>query len=404
MKKQPKALYIIPIVIVAGVGWWTLSSDSTKKQKTPPIVVQKVVKEDSLNTLTLTEETEARLGIKIEPIVLKKVQRTRLYSGEIITPVGSRGVVTAPFGGILKAPKGGVPKSGETVTKGKIIYELMPLLTAEARATAAVLQIDADMQVQNATTQFEATKAAVERARKMFADGVGAKRLVEESQAAFDTASKTLEAAKARQKLQEESLNQGSGAPILITAPEDGVLRKVFGTQGQNVQPGAALFEIGSLATAWVRVPLPMGDLGDIARDKQAQIGSLSARADRLTQVIDPVVAPPFANPQLLTVDLLYVLHTNAEEVIPGQRIGVQLPLANENESIVIPSSAVVFDALGGSWVYEQIAPLTYARKRITLSYILGGDAILTNAPAIGAQVVSAGAQALFGAETGTMK
>lgn len=365
--------------------------------------VDKVVKEESLNTITLADKTVERLGIKTEPIVMKSVRRARLYSGEIITPVGRRGIVTAPFGGILRTPHP-MPKEGDTVKKGQTIFTLLPLLTAEARGASATAQVDADMQVKNASIQFEASKTALARARKLLSEEVGSKRNVEEAQAAYSIALKTLEAAKARQNLLEESLNEGTAAPILIAAPEDGIIRKISATDGQNVPVGTSLFEMGDLSTAWLRVTLPVGDLEDIARDGEAQVGSLSGRANSLIQSAAPVSAPPLANPQSYTIDLLYVLHNSEARAIPGQRVGVMLPINDARESLTVPASAVIYDALGGSWVYEETAPLTYTRKRVSVSYLAGDEAVLSSGPAAGTSIITVGAQALFGAETGTMK
>lgn len=403
MKKPLHIILTITIVCLAS-GVWLVLGRSGSAKKTPAATVQKVVKEETLNTITLTEETERRLGIQLGELSMKQVPRSRLYGGEVITPVGRRGAVTAPFGGILRAPPEGLRKEGDTVKKGDSIFSLMPLLTVEARSASATAQVDAEMQAQNAATQLQAAQAAYNRARKLFADGVGAKRTVEETKAAYDTAARTLDAARARQELLEESLNEGTAAPILIAAPEDGVLRKVSAAHGQNVLGGTMLFEMGDLSTAWVRVTLPVGDLEDIARDREAQVGSLSARANTTLQPAMPVSSPPLANPQAFTVDILYVLHNSGKEAIPGQRVGVLTPLNDAHESLTVHASAVVFDAIGGSWVYAEVAPHTYARERVMVSYITGPDAVLSSGPAVGSRIVTVGAQALFGAETGMMK
>lgn len=402
---KQKSMYggvAVAVLVVAGIVAY--SGGDGKEKKAPAANVDKILKEETFNTITLSEEAEGRIGIQLAPVVVKKVQRNRLYNGEIITPVGRRGVVTAPFGGILREPEGGIPKVGDTVSKGQTIFVLLPLLTAEARSTTATAQVDADMQVQNASTQHHAAKAALERAQKLFDEGAGAKRTIDESQAVFDTTAKTLEAAKARQKLLEESLNEGTASPILIAAPEDGVLRKISAAHGQNVPGGSALFEMGDLSTAWMRVSLPMGDLEDIARDKDAHVGTLSAHGENPLRPAMSVISPPLANSVAYTVELLYVLHNLGKEEIPGQRIGVMLPLTNAKESLTVPASAIVFDAWGGSWVYVQSGEHAYTRKRVSISYIAQGDAVLSSGPLAQTPVITAGAQSLLGAETGTMK
>jgi cobalt-zinc-cadmium efflux system membrane fusion protein len=403
-RRKGRLVMIGGTVIMVMAGAWFFLGASEQVKKAPAAIVQTIVKEENFNTIMLIEETEQRIGLKTDILTIKALPRSRLYGGEIITPVGRRGVVTAPFGGILRAPPQGLPKEGDEVKKGQIIFTLMPLLTVAAQSASATAQVDAEMQAQNAATQLQAAKTAYERARKLFSDGVGAKRTVEETKAVHDTAAKTLEAAKARQELLEESLNEGTAAPILIAAPEDGVLRKVLGAHGQNVLGGTALFEMGDLSTAWVRVTMPVGDLEDIARDREAQVGDLSARANATLQAAMPVTAPPLANPQAFTVDILYVLHDAGKEAIPGQRVGVLTPLNDAQESLTLPASAIIFDALGGSWVYEQVAPHTYARRRVMVSYISGNHAVLSSGLTAGSIIVTVGAQSLFGAETGMMK
>jgi cobalt-zinc-cadmium efflux system membrane fusion protein len=64
----------------------------------------------------------------------------------------------------------------------------------------------------------------------------------------------------------------------------------------------------------------------------------------------------------------------------------------------------VVFDIHGGTWVYEQLGEYRYARRRVVIGHSVGADAVLASGPATGTNVVSAGAQELFGAETGFVK
>ena len=68
---------------------------------------------------------------------------------------------------------------------------------------------------------------------------------------------------------------------------------------------------------------------------------------------------------------------------------------------LVIPYGAVLYDADGAAWVYVNPEPLTYVRERVTVDYIQGGQAVLTDGPPEGTPVVSVGAAELYGTETG---
>ena len=116
------------------------------------------------------------------------------------------------------------------------------------------------------------------------------------------------------------------------------------------------------------------------------------------------MAAPPSANPLAATVDAFYELPNADGKLTPGQRLGVTIPLADARESLTVPWTAVVFDVQGGTWVYAQTAPRTYARRRVVVGYTAGADAVLAAGPPAGTKVVALGAQELFGAETGFVK
>jgi hypothetical protein len=77
---------------------------------------------------------------------------------------------------------------------------------------------------------------------------------------------------------------------------------------------------------------------------------------------------------------------------------GPQLIRSGTRRSVV-PYAAVLYDAKGATWVYTSPANLVFVRQRITVDYIDGDQAVLTDGPPAGTQVVTVGGQELFGAE-----
>ena len=403
MKTSQPTLFVLSIAaIFSSVMMFVAMSADVKNNAAAKVDI--IIKEDALNTIALSKQAADSLGIETAKTTMKDVRRTHFYGGEIVTPIGKRGAVTAPISGLLKALPQGAPKSGEKVTKGQKMFMLLPFLTMNARNTTTTSQIDAKTQTDNAAIQMHAAKIALDLAKRLFADGVGAKRTIVEAQATYETAKEMHNAAQSRQIILEDLLVEGTAEPITITAPIDGVLRNVINAQGQNVPAGAVLFELGDISSAWVRVTLPMADLDDVDLLKQAHIGGLSAHASQPMQPAFPVQAQPLANPLTYTMDVLYMLHDSTERVIAGNRVGVLIPAKQSSKNLTIPTSAVIVDALGGSWIYEKIAPFTYARKRVVVRYVSGDESIVESGLEVGTSVVTIGAQALFGAETGTMK
>jgi len=398
------------LVCTVGAVWWftpNRPNDAKPVKPSPPVKVDRPANEADLNRLTLTPEAEKALGVTIGRVERKTLRLTRLYGGEVTVPAGRAILVSAPLGGLLRASAAGLPQPGTPIKKGQPVFELLPLLTPEARTTLAAAKVDADGQVKNARTQLDAATIAFERAQRLLREEAGSRRAVDETQAQFEIAQKTLEAAEARRDLLERTVGEvekGTAAPIVVESPQDGMLRVISALPGQNVPGGAALFEVVDLARVWIRIPVYVGDLPNIAEGEPATIRGLGAKPREAGVSARPIAAPPSANPQAATVDLFFDAENPKGRFTPGQRIGAQLALKSEAESLTLPWSAVVYDINGGAWVYEQVAPRTFVRRRVTVRSVVGNIAILGAGLPLGTNVVGEGAQELFGSETGFSK
>ena len=66
-----------------------------------------------------------------------------------------------------------------------------------------------------------------------------------------------------------------------------------------------------------------------------------------------------------------------------------------------IPYSAVLYDPNGHTWAFAKRASRTFVREPISVATIDGGVASLTAGPPVGTEVVTVGAEELYGAEIG---
>ena len=91
-----------------------------------------------------------------------------------------------------------------------------------------------------------------------------------------------------------------------------------------------------------------------------------------------------------------------------AERIGIktdtvrEAPVARSGRETlrkVVPYAAVLYDAHGDTWVYTNPERLVFVRHRITIDYIEGDDAVLSDGPSSGTTVVTVGASLLFGTE-----
>jgi hypothetical protein len=345
----------------------------------------------------------------------------------VTVPPGRSVVVSAPLAGTLRSA-GVTPVAGLLVKKGEPVFQLLPLLDPVGRANLTAAKVEAEGQVLGAAEQLKAANIALEAAMSTLKGGTGTKQMVEEAQSRVAIAQKGLEAATARRNLLNKVVGDaeaGTTAPLAVEAPETGVVRSVSAVAGQTVPAGAVLFEVLDPDQVWVRVPVYVGDVPELAAGP-VTIGALSAGPGSPTRPAGPVAAPPTANPATGTADLFYAT-TNwkpddprwpgVEAAVgfgvpafdrtryrPGERVAVTVPLNDPAESLTVPWKAVVFDIQGGTWVYEPLGERTFIRRRIFVRYVRDGDAVLESGPRVGTRVVTVGAAELFGTEAGFSK
>ena len=374
----------------------------------PPAKVESPRKEDGLTTITLTAEAVARLGIQKSQVEPKKVRRAREYPCELLVPPGRRAVVAAPFAGVI-APVEEYSASapGAQVSKGQSLALFRPLLGPAERLHLAEARAEAEGQVESASARLAAAEAAWKRTEEMVKSETGSAKLLEEARAEREVAHAALKSSEARRDLlaRESGGTEGGSAGVFpIVAPIDGILKSVAAHPGLAVAAGAVLFEIESTRVLWARVPVYAGDLPDLATAEAAVLRRVSGGAVAPEISAAPISAPPTADPAASTVDLYYEVANEKGDLRPGQRLVASLHSTREANSLVVPWAAVVHDASGGAWIYEDVGANTFRRRRVDVEAVVDATAILARGPEPGTAVVVEGASELFGTEFGLGK
>ncbi len=401
-------LIVTLTVVGSAIAFWIVHLKGSAKDEPPkytaPATQTTPVKESDLNIITLTPEAHDRLGIKVAPVAKEKVERARLFGGELMLPSGQSVTVSSPLAANIKSIAGGAITPGKAFKAGDNILTLQPLLTPEARTALTTSLVDAEGAMSGADVQLKAAQVVLARATKLADADAGSKKAVDEAKALVDTAQKTLDAATARRDVLEKAIkstDSGAALALRIDAPQSGIVRSVFVAQGQLVSAGAPLVELVNHDVLWLRVPVYAGVLNEIADDRPAMIARLGALPGSEDVSVKPIAAPLSANAQSATRDLFFHVDNKTGTWAPGQRVGARLPLRSEEESLIVPWSAVVHDVNGGAWVYECLGPQSYVRRRVQVRHVDGPRAVLASGPAVGTNVVTQGVAELFGKEMG---
>ncbi|WP_225893010.1 MULTISPECIES: efflux RND transporter periplasmic adaptor subunit [unclassified Methylomonas] len=313
----------------------------------PPAKIENPVKESNLTQVVLAPEAAKRLGIVTMKLEKRPLRRTRLFGGEITLPA----------------------LNGSGKGNQQSVYTILPSLAPAELVRLAQSQIDADGQVEQAKVQVQAAQIALNRAEQMRRDKVGTERSVDDARIQLGLAEANLKTAHERRDLL-----------------------------------GPALLDVNNRSTFWVRVPVYVDDVPGLNATAQAQVGGLTNSSENATLPAVPVAAPPSANPAAATVDLFYEVKNSDASLRPGQRVGVSVPLRSEDENLVVPWSAIVYDVNGGSWIYQVLQANVYQRRRVQVLRVVDDQAAVTGDIVAGIELVSLGVAELFGTEFGVGK
>lgn len=316
---------------------------SAAEPSTPPSKVDNPVPEAALPTVHLTPQAIARLDIATTKVERKRRPHRSVLPGIVRLPLGDAADPLAP-----------APVSGPE--------ELRKL---------AELQATADGAVASARVSLAATEQARKRAETLNTERAGSGRALDESRAA--------------EALAKVSLDTTMRSRALLGGPAT---------------------EMSASARRWIAVSLPASALARVDPARTAQVrpfGTLSSKVLPAEPVQRPSTGLPSGNVEVFfeVADPSLTLGQQVEVEIPDRDDGVG---PDPEPSLVVPWSAIVFDATGGAWVYEQKTNESFSRRRVSVSRVAGNDAFLAAGPPEGTMVVSVGVAELYGTEFGGFK
>lgn len=395
---------------------------ATKPGGVAAATVENRVTEADLTTITLTPQAVERLAVKTVESRAGTLARQRFYGGETLAPPGRTIQLIAPFAGTVLFSDGKpTPATGSPLKKGELILRLQPSLMADrevlapaerialARAAADFesAQAQADGEVNAARVQLEAAGIRLERAQRLREQNATSEKLLDEAKAENELAQARLDAAQSMAsawKTASQGVQADPGLSLELISPLDGVLTDLAVVQGQIVSANAPVASVVSLDPLWIRVRAYVGELKDLDLQGTVRIGTLDGRPNPDMKVVTRIAGLPTADALSSSIDLYFKIQNSNGAYRPGQRVGVWIPLDEPVDGVIVPWTAILYDFHGGTWVYEQLQPRQFSRRRVYLDAIDRGNALLTRGLRPGANVVTDGAAELFGVEFGAGK
>lgn len=319
-----------------------------------------------------------------------------MTTGWLEAPPGSEATVKAPLAGFVAEIAGQrLPGLGQFVDKKERLVALQVFLTPQEIAQLVSSKEDVDIAIEQSRVSMKLAQEQLERLASA-RDAVPGTRIAdlkeiyERSKAAYN---------ESRDKLpfllQEPYDGLALVRPVPLNAPISGSVVSVHVAADQFVIQGDALFTIADWSTLWARVPVFETDLSDVRQSEKTQLAVPGTLA---RTPATPVQALHATRPRAHTVELLYEVRNPNLALRSGQAVSIELPLDSAAEQVVIPRSALLYD-VGIAWVYLRSGREEFHRQRVETGRLLERDIIVTRGLAGGEEVVSVGAESLYGEE-----
>jgi RND family efflux transporter MFP subunit len=270
-------------------------------------------------TLTLDAVQRAAFGIETAPVQLATEALSKPYPAKVQVPNTQLRVLSAPLEGVVEAL---LVAEGESVEEGQTLARVRSQGLLELQAT------------------YLETSA---RDKKLYADGIVAKRRLLESQSAYHELSTAEErdrqslllAGLSESMLKELVREKTLSAVLEVKAPLSGVVLEQIATAGQRLAVSDPLYRIGQLFPLWIEVHVPLNALGTIAPGSLVRIaeGGIDAEVITVGRMVHGTDQGVLVRAEV---------RDGAEHLRPGQFVEAQISQGAGNGAFVVPAQAVV--------------------------------------------------------------
>lgn len=311
------------------------------------------------NAISLLKEQQWRLGVRSEPILHDTFVHRVQVAATVEAPPERRVVVTTSVAGRLApASTRAMPVLGERVTAGEVLAVVQAPLSGDASDLAA-----AESEHVRTRQELSLAEAELARARSLVAADAAPARRVEEAEARLAAATAAHDAAH------RLTVGDGNGPELKLRAPIDGLVIAVATGHGEFVDSGGPVFTILDPSLVWIRGWIPEASLVSLPPSPEAILDIPGDPGGGGERIGEPIFLSPELDSQSRTASVVYAVDNRSGRLRVGQAVGLGLETMRQEESVVVPSSALV-DEHGYPVVFIQVGGETFIKRNVTL----GGD------------------------------
>ena len=313
--------------------------------------------------ITFLKEQQWKIEFRTLAVGREPISGSIHSAGEIIPRLNGEAIVAAPFTGFVPAGENEyLPVPGSSVTLGTKLAVMVP--SAETPGGSE----DFASRYTDALTNRDLAARDYQRAKSLHAIEGISDREYQEAEADLRRAEATLGALGSIESTGTDSAPGSTGGRFLLRAPIAGTVAGVFVTPGKQVNAGEPLFRIIDMSSVWVRVNVPVMEIGEVSRPKMAWMNIsglnepylLTAENGRLVSVGSAV------DEHTRSVPVIFEVRNADRRLRVGMNGEVYISTGEEHLALVVPESALIEEE-GRYTVYVHVEGEAFARRDVRL-------------------------------------
>lgn len=338
-------------------------------QTPPPTIVQHD------DRLEIPADSPLRQRIKVAPVEMQQAPHALDFPATIEADPAHMANVLPPLGGRVVALKAGL---GDHVQQGQ-------LLAVIASGDMAQAYADAD----KARDALNLAQKTLNRAHGVQAAGGAAVKDLEAAQSGVNQAQAEYRRAQTRLAALGGSSDAKAGArPIEVRAPINGSITALSVAPGMTINdPTQAIMTIANLDKVWVTALVPADKLGLIAKGQTATASvpawpgrTFSGKVASIAAVLDADSGR----------DRVRIAVANADHALKPNMYAHASVDVPQPAQVFVPQSALLMNN-DSTTVFVEVAPWTFERRTVELSYGEGDEARVVKGLKAGDRVIVAG-------------
>lgn len=362
------------------------------------------------NPVPFLMEQQWRIKLLLAQAEPRAMTRSLVVPGQVRTPEGARAVVTPPAAGrLIAAPRGALPRTGDTVEAGQVLGFVEPALGAADLAQLEALQLELDLKSLEVVRALNEAKARLdyatrehERIAKLREPGLSTVQALDEAERNLTLARTDLDGTRAT----KESLDRmraaraeragDAASPAIrfsLTSPLRGTVIEVNRLQGQSVEPSDEILHVLDTSNVWIEGRVSEFDLhmlGSLTTGA-ATFAALPGARVEIGGPTRPLKLLPLIDPVSRSAILRCEIPSENGSIKAGMLAELELATARVDAAVAVPLEAIVME-LGLPVAFVMLEGELFQKRDLELGLKAGGFVEVRKGIAAGERVATRGA------------